>query len=809
MMRDDSTRLLDRRILVVAVVFGCAALATILAEFHVRVPGTNSVTDPREIFVLIGAALTGPVGGAIIGVLSALGDPNADARLYIIASHVVGAVWMGWAYKRLVHDRLLMPQLLVGWMVIVFVYYFLAPLPVMIGTKFFLPAYFAGIVPEPRSLVATLMVFYRGWLVECVLSTLFTSAVLLVLPRRARSPMWWTPRYPRVVPDHRVRPPRNIIALRLTFWVLILSCVPLVIMAFFLRTTLTQLYVEQVAEDELEILTAFVGSTTSDSAVVKFIRDGQLSFSDPANRQFVLDEAGRLAWHPDSTALYADARGVFGKTMIDEVLARKSGYYYDEAHGRCYLYARLHDQPRWVVVAMDVGLTTARLKRFERLTLLQLGLALLLVAVVAGAVIWLIIGRPMRLFATAARRVGRNDLEARVDPIIMSDEVALLGEAFNEMTEHLGILHRGLQTEIEDRRATESALRKSERKFRELADLLPQTIFEADLSGRFLFYNRATAAMLGLSDNGMPANSTIFDFIMPDEHERARKNIAELIEGVPLLGMEYTVRRQDGTTIPSLVYASLIKDGESAVGMRLLVVDISDQRRIQHELQASVAEKELMLKEIHHRVKNNLQIISSLLSLQSNTIHDPADIALFGESVDRIRSMALIHDRLYKSPDLAGIEFREYIGSLVTSLFHSYGRPSVTFNTEVQDVRLTIDTAIPFGLITNELVTNALKHAFPGGRHGAITVALKQLGDGDVQLSVSDDGIGIPPEVNPENTASLGLQLVSILTQQLQGRLEIVRDHGTAFNIIIPPQAGPRTNGRQPDHKTGTGEKSA
>jgi len=279
---------------------------------------------------------------------------------------------------------------------------------------------------------------------------------------------------------------------------------------------------------------------------------------------------------------------------------------------------------------------------------------------------------------------------------------------------------------------------------------------------------------------------SIFDFVNEGDLDRVRSTISSLLEGAAPIGFECTLRRSDGSTFHGLIYSSLIRDGGHPAGLRGLVVDISEQRRIQRDLQASVAEKELMLKEIHHRVKNNLQIISSLLSLQSSSIHDPTDVVLFGESVDRIRSMALIHDRLYKSPDLAGIEFREYIESLVTSLFHSYGRPAVSFSTDVQDVRLSIDTAIPFGLIINELVTNALKHAFPQGREGEIKVSLTPTRDGGVRLSVADTGIGIPAHVDIEKTTSLGLQLVSILTHQLVGTIEIQREGGTTFSIIIP-----------------------
>jgi PAS domain S-box-containing protein len=797
-MRSSRTHLFSVRLFFIAVGFGLTAMLVILAGFHLQIPGTKIVTDAREIFVLIGAALTGPIGGIIIGILAGLGDPNADVHLYIIANHVVGAVWVGWAYKRLVHDRIHMPWMLLGWVGVVFVYYFVCLIPVVVVAKYMFPEFFLNILPEPHSFVQTLLVFYRGWLVEFILTTVLTSSVLLVLPRAARSPMWWTGTHPRVVASFRERPARNILALRLTLWFLILSCGPLVIMGLFLRNTLTQLYMEQIAKDELAVMNVLVGSIKSEDELEELVRSHRLTLADSLHGQFILNGEGRLVWHADSALLYADARGVYSVPVVEEILRYPRGSVYDETNSRCFLFTRLKDSPHWLVVVLDVDVSTAMLKMFERRTLVRLGMALVLVSGIAGLVIWLIIGRPIRSLAHAARRVGRNDLQARVNPKMMSDEVGILGEAFNEMTENLAILHRGLQSEIEERRSTERALRASERRFREMSDLLPQTVFELDLSGRFVFANRAAYAMFGF-DPAQPAGGfSLLEHVAPEERDRLLTATHQFSEGTGSTGNEHMFKRADGSMFPGLVYWAAVRDGDRPSGMRGIIVDISEVRRVQEVLQKSVTEKELMLKEIHHRVKNNLQIVSSLLNLQASSIRDPVDLALFEESVDRIRSMALIHDRLYKSHDLAGIEFREYIESLVMSLFHLYGHPNIDFRAEVQDVRLSIDTAIPCGLIINELVTNALKHAFPGRRRGIITVSLATRANGDVELCVADDGVGIPEDVDARNTTSLGLQLVNILTGQLTATLEIRRGNGTTFSILVPRLPEPRKRPEAP-----------
>ncbi len=212
--------------------------------------------------------------------------------------------------------------------------------------------------------------------------------------------------------------------------------------------------------------------------------------------------------------------------------------------------------------------------------------------------------------------------------------------------------------------------------------------------------------------------------------------------------------------------------------------DMADRRHDEARLRASLQEKEVMLKEIHHRVKNNLQVISSLLSIQSTYLKDPRDAENFQESRDRIRTMALVHEKLYQSDDLATVDFGPYAERLAANLFRSYtgsgGR--VGLRVDVKDVRLDADRAIPCGLIVNELVTNALKYAFPDGRNGTVTVAVLH-DDNYYLLIVSDDGVGMRTDFDLAETESLGLQLVNMLTNQLEGTVSMDSTQGTKFTI--------------------------
>jgi len=207
------------------------------------------------------------------------------------------------------------------------------------------------------------------------------------------------------------------------------------------------------------------------------------------------------------------------------------------------------------------------------------------------------------------------------------------------------------------------------------------------------------------------------------------------------------------------------------------------------QLNKSLHEKELLLKEIHHRVKNNLQIVASLLNIQSRQITDPAVLAMITDSQNRVKAMALVHERLYRSDDISSIDISDYVKFMGTSLIKFYGITSarVRLDVEMPGIRFDINRAIPLGLIINELLSNALKHAFPTGRKGKITVTGNRDGKA-IRISVADDGTGIPESLDWKNTSSLGLHLVNSLADQLSGTIDLDRSSGTKFTITIPDQ---------------------
>jgi len=215
--------------------------------------------------------------------------------------------------------------------------------------------------------------------------------------------------------------------------------------------------------------------------------------------------------------------------------------------------------------------------------------------------------------------------------------------------------------------------------------------------------------------------------------------------------------------------------------------ELAERRHAEEQIGSALREKELLLKEIHHRVKNNLQIVASMLHLQLGYIQDKGARILFEESQKRVESMSLIHEKLYRTKDLASIDFNDYVNGLVNNLLtlNTGGSERIRIKSVAEGVTLDINNAIPCGLIINELVSNALRHAFPDGRNGKIDICMHRDDGGSILLAVGDDGIGFPEDIDYRNTKSLGMQLVSSLVTQLGGVMELDRSEGTSFKIAF------------------------
>ncbi|MEH1779820.1 MAG: PAS domain S-box protein [Nostoc sp.] len=408
-----------------------------------------------------------------------------------------------------------------------------------------------------------------------------------------------------------------------------------------------------------------------------------------------------------------------------------------------------------------------------------------------GQALWDEDGNVLRMTGTQKDITERKQAEEA-----LSNLLEQLESKVEERTAELTRINESLQAEITERQRIEQALRESEQRFRATFHQAAIGIAHVAIDGSWLLVNQRLCNILGYTPEELQL-LTFQDITHPDDLNIDLEYVDQILaDNIQTNSIEKRYFRKDSSIVWVNVTVSLMRELSGEPKYFISVIeDISERQAAlrerqqwEEQIQASLLEKEVLLKEIYHRVKNNLQVISSLLNLQSAYIKDEHDLIIFRQSQQRIESMALVHEKLYQSQDLAKINFGEYIRDLIASLFAAYevNEDAIALKINIDDrVFLGLDTAIPCSLIIHELVSNSLKYAFPTGRNGTISINLKEDHKNQVILVVSDDGIGLPSNFNFKNLASLGWLLVDALTNQISGNINIQGAMGVEFHLTF------------------------
>jgi len=338
--------------------------------------------------------------------------------------------------------------------------------------------------------------------------------------------------------------------------------------------------------------------------------------------------------------------------------------------------------------------------------------------------------------------------------------------------------------DVTERKNQERALWESDERFKSILENVVEMFFIADGSLQPEYLSPRCLDIYGYSSDEMIARPTLgMESIYPEDRAAVAKHAAEVMRSGARSVREYRILRKDGSVrwVRSASNPILGADGK----LQRVYGTIMDITEFE-SLRSSLTEKEVLLKEIHHRVKNNLQIVISLMRLESRAFSEERVRAALKDLETRIRAMALVHEHLYHSSDLAKIGFKDYLKGLCEELFRTYRADGGRIRLEIdaEAIALDIERAIPCGLVINELLTNAIKYAFPRNRKGTLRVAIRNASNKEIEIVVGDDGIGIPETLDIRTAKTLGLQLVTTLAEnQLKGRVELERAGGTRFTI--------------------------
>jgi PAS domain S-box-containing protein len=377
-----------------------------------------------------------------------------------------------------------------------------------------------------------------------------------------------------------------------------------------------------------------------------------------------------------------------------------------------------------------------------------------------------------------------------VAPIVRGDNIVAILGVGNKPTDytaddaHLVNYLADVAWEVVERKRAEEALRQSEAQFRGILDNLQDAYFQADLAGNFTLANPIATWIFGyasLQDMiGLPVESLY-------AHPQDRAALLEMLHsGQPVRDWVCQARRKDGAPLWVSMNVQFVRDDAGRIiGTEGVVRDISERKQAEERLQQALAEKENLLRELYHRTKNNMQVIIAILQLQAARLQDPQAARLFQETESRIYAMALVHQMLYNRQDLSSVNLQEYIGALVQALLRSYHiHGHIQLELVIEPLPALFDVAIPCGLIVNELVSNALKHAFPEGRAGVVRVELHRENVEFLRLCVVDNGVGLPEGFDVRAATSMGLTLVRFTAEgQLEGQLEFQNNAGAQWCV--------------------------
>ncbi len=424
-------------------------------------------------------------------------------------------------------------------------------------------------------------------------------------------------------------------------------------------------------------------------------------------------------------------------------------------------------------------------------------LGALLVGIAVSVLTGGLIARRIYRVSEAARALAEGKWDDAVAASSTIIEIDILSRSYNQMARQLHHMLENLSREVDERKNAERSLRESEDRYRTLVENVPVGVFRASPEGRLLAGNSALFRLLGI-DPDQDLNQFTLGAVFAHNADRDFFT-DQIVHDAKILKHEFEFVKTNGQMFWGAITArpvlALYNTGDYPTSEITFIdgvlEDISERKVVEEFTQKTLREKEVLLQELYHRTKNNMQVINSLLAMQASELNDERINGIFQNLENRIQAMSLVHEKLYKSKNLSSIDLQDYVQDLARQLVFSYRISSsqIKLNLDIEEILMTLDVAIPCGLILNELITNALKYAFPLGAAGSILVQIRQSDVGILEVKVTDDGVGLPESSNGKMPRKLGLATVySIVEHQLRGTIQVDSQQGVSWLIYFPYQ---------------------
>jgi len=517
------------------------------------------------------------------------------------------------------------------------------------------------------------------------------------------------------------------------------------------------------------------------------------------NNEYVNDFVESLFFYKDVVFVRVITDGKIIKTKSHSEFQNKEFSFFKDLPGFTVRETKI-DYNKSNIGLIQIAMTRSRIKNLVIInSTITISLLILIIFAIILTNLFLTkkyLFAPLLKLEKSARLIADGNFEAIIDTS-SSDEIGNLAKTFEQMIKNIKSItasRNELNNEIQKRITTESALRQERDRAQNYLDIAGVMMLAIDKNHKVTLINKKGCEILGLSEDQILGKDWFKTFIPGNVQSKVKHTFKQIFDG-KINNVEYFENEIfTGSNEKRIIawHNTILKDENGKIyGALSSGEDITERKNTEDQINNSLKEKEVLLREIHHRVKNNMQIIQSLLNLQSDQIDDENYKKLLIDSNNRIRSMSLIHETLYRSKDVANLDIKNYFHEIIQQLLKIYYHPDqqITIDLNIELIKIDMDRGIACGLIINELISNALKYAFNEKSHGIITVVLNKINENDVVLKIMDDGRGFTTKQDIKNQKNLGLKIVDILVKgQLKGNMDISNQNGTIFEIKFPLQ---------------------